>query len=111
MSNSALLPPGTVPTRSALLYDDTSDPFGWGLRPEQDHALTGPLPEDPEAMETLNVWFFDGPRNIAFNLHPILQNGKMFGAATVFLPDGRILRTRSDAPASFTIQRNRAANT
>ncbi|MDO7843623.1 hypothetical protein [Sphingomonas immobilis] len=99
MSRPQLLPPGVVPTKSTDLYSDVSDPFSWGLRPEQDHILTGPLPEDPSAIETLNVWFFDSARNIAFNIHPILQSGSMFAMVTVFLPDGRILRQRADEAA------------
>jgi hypothetical protein len=102
MPAPGLLPPGVKPTRSALLYTDNTDPFSWGLRPEQDHLLTGPLPEDPNTMETMNVWFFDGERNIAFNIHAMMQNGEMRAPVTVFLPDGRILRLRTDAPARFT---------
>jgi hypothetical protein len=85
-----------------LLYTDKTDPFAWGLKPEQDYILTGPLPEDPQAMETSNVWFFDGERNIGFNIHATMQHGKMYAPVTVFLPDGRILRLRSDESAAFT---------
>jgi hypothetical protein len=96
------LPPNVKPTTLALLYPDATDPFAWGLRPDQDHLLTGPLPEDPNAIETMNVWMFDGERNIAFNIHAMMQNGEMWAPVTVFLPDGRILRLRSDDPARFS---------
>lgn len=102
MSHNKLLPPGVKPTESMKLYTDTSDPFTWGLRPEQDYVLTGPLPEDANAQETLNVWFYDPEKNIGINIHTMMQNGKMFAPVTVFLPDGRILRLRSDEPAQFT---------
>lgn len=102
MPKSKLLPEGVEPTASCRLYTDTTDPFGWGLRPEQDYLLTGPLPEDPAAFETINVWCFDGERNIGFNIHTIMQHGEMRAPVTIFLPDGRILRIRTDQPATFT---------
>lgn len=101
MNRSPLLPPGVAPTESMALYNDTSDPFAWGLRPDQDYLLTGPLPEDPAAFETMNVWMFDGPRDVAFNIHAIMRHGQMHAMVSVFLPDGRILRTRSDEAARF----------
>jgi hypothetical protein len=102
MSPYKLLPEGVAPTASCRLYTDTTDPFGWGLRPEQDYLLTGPLPEDPVAFEAMNVWFFDGERNIGFNIHATMQHGEMRAPVTIFLPDGRILRIRTDEPAKFT---------
>ena len=33
---------------------DTADPFYGGLQPEDDLALTGPLPQDPKAVETFS---------------------------------------------------------
>jgi hypothetical protein len=102
MSKASLLPVGVHGTKSTALYPDTSDPFSFGLRPDQDHLLLGPHPEDPMAAETMNVWVHDGDRNTGFNIHAQMQNGEMRAPVTVFLPDGRILRIRTDTPAAFT---------
>ncbi len=50
----------------------------------------------------MNVWCFDGERNIGFNIHAGMYRGEMTAPVTIFLPDGRILRIRTDAPAHFT---------
>jgi hypothetical protein len=71
-------------TRSASLQGD--------FRPEQDLALTALLPEDPAAIETFNVWAYDGAGDIGFNLHPHARDGHFSGAVSLFLPDGRVLR-------------------
>ena len=80
---------------------EAADPFACGLAPADDLALTGPLPEDPKAVETYNVWLHDADRGTGVNLHPYLQNGVMTAMATFFLPDGRILRAH-DKPGTFT---------
>lgn len=99
---SPLFPPGVTGTPSLDLYTDRTDPFALGLRPDQDHLLLGPHPEDEMAAETMNVWVYDGERNTGFNIHAQMQNGEMRAPVTIFLPDGRILRIRSDDPARFT---------
>jgi hypothetical protein len=98
----AFLPYGVEPTKIGRQYTDPAEPFGRGLRPEQDHLLTGPLPEDELAAETMNVWFYDGARDTGFNIHASVANGVMTAPVTVFLPDGRILRIRTDEPDRFT---------
>lgn len=70
-----------------------------GFRDEQDFALTGPLPQDPAAIETFNVWLHDGPAKLGVNLHPHAHDGVMSGSVTVFLPDGRVLRGQTEAGA------------
>lgn len=72
------------------------------LTPEHDHALTAPLREDPEAIETFNIWLYDGARNIGINLHPRATGGAMESAITIFLPDGRIARANHGVPGTFT---------
>ncbi len=46
MTASRLHHPAAPITDVARLYTDTREPFACGLHPEQDHLLTGPLPED-----------------------------------------------------------------
>src|SRR5690606_7549952 len=89
---------------SSIYYNDPTDPWGWGLRPEQDRVLTSPFPGQPDVIETLNVWCYDDKRDIGFNIHPHkIQNGVMAQVqVTVFLPDGRILNLRNDEPVRFT---------
>ena len=71
------------------------------FRPDQDLALTTLLPQDPAAIETFNVWLYDGARNIGLNLHPHAHGGHFSGAVTAFLPDGRVLRGDIE-PGTFT---------
>lgn len=101
MTGQRLLHPASLPTTVARQYTDLREPFASGLRPEQDHLLTGLLPEDGEARETMNVWFYDGQRDIGFNIHAGMFDGEMAAPVTMFLPGGRILRIRSDQPAKF----------
>ncbi|MET0374350.1 MAG: hypothetical protein ABW128_08840 [Rhizorhabdus sp.] len=96
-----LLPPGVRGTPSCDLYTDMSDPFSFGLRPDQDFLLTALHPEDEQAAETMNVWVYDGPRNTGFNIHAQMHAGEMRAPVTIFVPDGRILRIRTDDPARF----------
>lgn len=78
-----------------------TDHFAMGLAPEQDHALTEAFPDDPSVAETMNLWVYDAERDIGLNIHPRIANGTMAAAATLFLPDGKILRSRLDEPARF----------
>ena len=89
---------------NSFLYNDTTDPWSLGLRPNQDHVLTAPFEMEPRVQETLNVWFYDGKRNIGFNIHPHhIQNGVIDGImVTIFMPDGRVLRSSSDEFEPFT---------
>lgn len=96
-----LLPPGVAGTPSCDLYTDTTDPFSFGLRPEQDLLLTDFHPEDEQAAETMNVWVHDGERNTGFNIHAQMHGGTMRAPVTIFLPDGRVLRIRTDDPERF----------
>ncbi len=77
-----------------------SEIFASGLEPEQDHALTGPFPDDPSVAETMNLWVYDSGRDIGLNIHPHIKDGHMAAGATLFLPGGRILRQRMDDPAA-----------
>lgn len=72
------------------------------LEASDDHALTAPLPEDPEAAETFNVWLYDGEQNLGINLHPRATGGTMDSSITVFLPDGRIVRASMGSPGPFS---------
>jgi hypothetical protein len=72
------------------------------LTPDHDLALVAPLPDDPEVIETFNIWLYDGARNTGINLHPRATGGAMESAITVFLPDGRIARANHGAPGPFT---------
>jgi hypothetical protein len=78
------------------------DGFSSGLAPEQDHALTGLFPGDPSVAETMNFWAYDAERDIGLNLHPQIKDGTMAAGATLFLPDGKILRQRRDEPGRVT---------
>lgn len=78
-----------------------NDSFASGLDPLADHALTGPHGDDPTIAETMNFWAYDGQRDLALNIHARIHNGEMRGGVTLFLPGGRILRQRDDAPARF----------
>ena len=82
-----------------------------GLAPDADQALTGPLPEDPEAAETFAVWLYDGERDIGLTMRVHPQGGSSVGMATIMLPDGRILDgsdagtfTRPDRPESAHVK-------
>ncbi len=72
------------------------------LSPEDDYALTAPLPQDPACVETFNIWLYDGDANIGFNLHPRATGGEMDSSVTIFLPDGRILRANHGSPGRFS---------
>ena len=84
-----------------------ADPFASGLKPEDDFALTGPVPGVPQMIETFNLWLYDGARDICYNTSPHLHEGTCRALATVFLPGGRILRRhngdddRFDNPRRF----------
>ncbi|HET9628566.1 MAG TPA: hypothetical protein VFP14_03685 [Novosphingobium sp.] len=71
------------------------------LSPEDEFALVTPL-DDPEVVETMNIWIQDSERNICINFHPKIRAGEMECALTVFLPDGRILHADHGNPATFT---------
>jgi hypothetical protein len=72
------------------------------VTPALDLALTAPLADDPEVIETFNIWLYDGARNIGFNVHPRATGGTMDCAITIFLPDGRIARANHGSPGTFT---------
>jgi len=101
---STLLPSGTAKTELAKIYPHTDDSYSWGLRPEQDYLMTAPHPEEAQAIETLNVWFYDAKQNLGVNIHPQrILNGQILAImVTVFLPDGRILRSNGDEAVQFT---------
>ena len=70
--------------------------------PEHEGALTAPFADDPEVIETFNIWLYDAARNIGVNLHPRATGGAMSCAITVFLPDGRIARANHGGEGSFS---------
>jgi hypothetical protein len=82
--------------------------FGSGLGTEKDWALTGPHPEDPDALETFVVWLHDAIHDTGVELRIHAKDGVAEGRVVVFLPDGRILHavpeqaplTKADAPES-----------
>lgn len=79
----------------------TTTPLYGPFEPDDDLALTGPLPQDPAALETFNVWLYDGHADIAFNLHNYAQHGEFRSVVTAFLPDGSVLRGQGE-PGRFT---------
>lgn len=79
----------------------THDPYAAGLAPEDDFALTAPLPEAPGLVETFNLWLHDGPRETCINFGPHLREGHARALATIFLPGGRILRRHTGDTGSY----------
>lgn len=73
------------------------DPYAGGLNPEDDLALTALMREDPQVAETFNVWLYDPEKNVGINVHPAVQGGRMGAMASIFLPDGRVLRAQDEA--------------
>ena len=69
----------------------TIDLFASGRDPQDDYALTGPHPDDPDAIETFVVWLHDKHANAGVELRIHAKDGAAQGRAVVFLPDGRIL--------------------
>jgi len=82
---------------TTLTRHDVAETFNTaGLAPEDDLALTGPHPEDPEASETFAVWLYDGERDLGMTLRIHPDRGIASGWATLFLPGGRIVNAEPE---------------